>query len=194
MGIILILALVSGALSILLFQNINQLNIAHAEWDTLDDSLSALDSKLISVQLNLNQTEPELSNCENQLSTSEHALKASERSLQELSETSQERTEILDSQLSSSRDQLASIVKRVGELGEIEDNFNKMICDPDLIGLLKMDYSSIQSSSSRLQGFVANLEDSDHVRFAVRNTLWNDTDSKIHRIGYVSDDGNTYST
>ena len=56
-----------------------------------------------------------------------------------------------------------------------------------------MDYSSIQSSSSRLQGFVANLSDTDHVSYAVRNTLWNNADSKIHGIRYVSNDGKTYS-
>ena len=192
-GIILIFVLISGALSIILFQNITQLNNAHAESDILGESLSSLDSEFNDLQQNLNQTKTDLSKCENQLSTTVEKLQTTEKTLQDLTQSSQDRIENLDSRLKSSRDQLASNVQKLGELEDIEDKYNQLVCDSDNLGQLNMDYSSIQSSSSRLQGFVANLHDTDHVSFAVRNTLWNNADSKIHGITYVSDDGKTYS-
>ena len=192
-GIILILVLITGSLSIVLIQNITQLNNVRAESDSFAESLSTLDSEFNTLQQNLDQAKTEISTCENQLSTSENELQATEHELQELTQSSLESIENLERQLELSRDQVDTKSARVRDLVDFENKYNHMICDPDLIDLLKMDYSSIQSSSSRLQGFVANLNDTDHVSFAVRNTLWNNADSKIHGINYVSNDGKTYS-
>lgn len=192
-GMIIILILISAALSITIIQNFNQLAKARAESNVLSESLSSMESEFDSSQEKLRQAESKLSNCENKLRTSKDATQASEQSLRELTETSQERIENLDSQLSSSRNQLASTLKRVGELEEIEDKYNQVICDPNLMEQLKMDYSGIQASSSRLQGFVSTLPDVDHISWAYRTTIWNNTDSKVHGVRYVSEDGNAYS-
>lgn len=199
--IILILILVVGSLTVVLFLNIIQLNNLRTEstslegdYSSLEDEFFSLVSDLESIQQNLTTTSLELVTCNDQLSEAKDNIQAIDLEMQDLTQSSQERYEDLESNLISSRDQLASNIRKLSDLREIEDKYNQLICDSDLIDQFNMDYSSIQSSSSRLQGFVANLPGTDHISYAIRNTLWNNADSKIHGIRYVSDDGNTYST
>ena len=192
-GIILILILVVGSLSVLIFLNINQLNNLRNQSASDQKDISSLESELAISQQEFTDTTKELSSCESRLSTTEENLQATEQELLNLTQSSQDEIQNLEDQLKTSRDQLTSKLRELGELKTIELQYNKLVCDSDSYGQLNMDYSSIQTSSSRLQGFVANLPDVDHTSYTFRNTLWNNRDSKIHSVRYVSTDGNTYS-
>jgi uncharacterized protein (DUF3084 family) len=192
-GLIIILILGIGSLAILLFLNQTKVNNLQKASSPLAHDLSALGAELILKKQNLDKVSSDLDSCTSQLNTAEEKFQTADRELQELTQSSQESIEKLESQLALSRDQIAVKNTSLRELESIANKYNQLICDPYSMDQLKMDYSSLQSSSSRLQGFVANLDDTDHVSNSVRNTLWNNADSKIHGITYVSDEGNTYS-
>lgn len=191
--IIIILILVVGSLTVFLFTTNNQLYNVRLASASFEQDIASLESELDLSQQNFNNSTNELTSCKSHLSTAEQNIQDTEQELLDLNLTSQDTIENLEGQLQLSRDQVATKSTKLRELEDIEEEYNQLICDSDNNGQLNMDYSSIQSSSSRLQGFVANLHDTDHVSYAVRNTLWNNADSKIHGITYVSDDGTTYS-
>jgi septal ring factor EnvC (AmiA/AmiB activator) len=58
---------------------------------------------------------------------------------------------------------------------------------------LDMDYSSVLAASSRLTAYVDGLSFVDHASTSYRDTVWNNTDTKIYGIRYVHEDKETYS-
>jgi len=75
------------------------------------------------------------------------------------------------------------------QITKFETELGKLKCDKSLT----MDYSSILASSSRVQSFVDGLPNVDHVSWTYRDSIWTNTDTKIHGVRYIAEeDGEQY--
>jgi DNA repair exonuclease SbcCD ATPase subunit len=94
-------------------------------------------------------------------------------------------------QIEAERDKLSREVRGANqESARLERELDKLLCSKQI----EMDYSSVLSASSRLIGYVSSLPNVAHVGTTLRNTLWNNADSKVHIITYTDrEDGGYYS-
>jgi len=137
--------------------------------DSLQESIDRMSGELEEYKSNLDESRSNLAGLETQLEEKNQNIAALEE--QEL-----------------------ELKKDLGDKTLEIKNLNKQVdfyrCDEDLA----MDYSSVLAGSSRLMSYVDGLPSVDHVSTSFRNTIWNNTDSKIYGIRYVAEDGETYST
>ena len=72
--------------------------------------------------------------------------------------------------------------------------YKDIMCDQELTDTFKMEYSDIQTISSRLQSYVAGLPDVQRISYTYRTTVWNNAQSKLHGVMYTSkEDGKQYA-
>ena len=148
---------------------------AYSRVRSLSGALASSQADLSSVNGQLERANTTIAGANDTISTQE-ALLATDES--EVATLEAENT-TLHSDLAESRSEASSASARL----------DRLLCDPQYT----MDYTSILAASSRLMGYVDGLESVAYVSGTLRNTLWNNADSKVHVIRYIGSDGNPYS-
>ena len=148
---------------------------AYSRVRSLSGALASSQADLSSVNGQLERADSTIAGANDTISTQE-ALLATDES--EVATLEAENT-TLHSDLAESRSEASSASARL----------DRLLCDPQYT----MDYTSILAASSRLMGYVDGLESVAYVSGTLRNTLWDNADSKVHVIRYIGSDGNPYS-
>jgi hypothetical protein len=132
---------------------------------------------------NLQEVSDELEQKQSQLSQAETTLNETQKALEE--------EKAKNSKLEKDyNDKNSLLTEARSELNNVKPKLDKLLC-PKQFG--EMDYSSIINASERLQYYVSTLPDVVQVSSTMRNTLWNNADSKVHVITYKFTDGQFYS-
>jgi hypothetical protein len=167
-GITIILAIATiaaGALAVAAYSRVR----------SLSGALASSQADLSSVNGQLERANTTIAGANDTISTQEAHLATDES---EVATLEAENT-TLHRDLAVSRSEASSASARL----------DRLLCDPQYT----MDYTSILAASSRLMGYVDGLEDVAYVSGTLRNTLWDNADSKVHVIRYIGSDGNPYS-
>ena len=78
------------------------------------------------------------------------------------------------------------------ELSWLTSDIEKLMCEEELEG---MTYNDILTVSSNLMAWVTYQSWAERSNMTVRDTIWNNTDTKLHGVYYTaSDDGERYLT
>lgn len=72
---------------------------------------------------------------------------------------------------------------------KLEREINSFKCTESLAD---MQYETILNVSDILSGWMARQSYVVRTNYTYRDTIWNNTDTKIHSVQYLHDDGNTY--
>ena len=167
-GITIILAIATiaaGALAVAAYSRVR----------SLSGALASSQADLSSVNGQLERADSTIAGANDTISTQEALLATDESGVATL----EAENTTLHRDLAESRSEASSASARL----------DRLLCDPQYT----MDYTSILAASSRLMGYVDGLESVAYVSGTLRNTLWDNADSKVHVIRYIGSDGNPYS-
>jgi len=148
---------------------------AYSRVRSLSGALASSQADLSSVNGQLERADSTIAGANDTISTQEALLATDESGVATL----EAENTTLHRDLAESRSEASSASARL----------NRLLCDPQYT----MDYTSILAASSRLMGYVDGLESVAYVSGTLRNTLWDNADSKVHVIRYIGSDGNPYS-
>lgn len=104
----------------------------------------------------------------------------------QLGEVQDERDAVSEQLEQSKRDSDAARAENF----EISRALDKLICRQKIAS---MNYSGILEATSRLEAYTNSLSYVAYVNGSYRDSLWNNTDTKVHAIRYTHSDGNPYS-
>lgn len=149
-------------------------NVPQEQYDTALTDLEDLRTNISSLETEIQRLE----NVESNLVTREEELEAA---LSEL--------ETLRSNYDDLEDERAELNRKTSIL---ESTISEYRCDE---GVSSMSYSNILDSSSKLQAWVTNQPWASRSTSTIRDSIWNNTDTKLHGIYYVaSKDNERYLT
>lgn len=157
---------------------ISDLNKEKTNFTELEVSIDALDEELDGANHQFQELETDVEDYQEEIVSLEKSLGETE---EELSSTQSEFNDLTD-KYNELHDLYGKNVRRISSL---EKEAEKYICDESL----NMDYSGIAASSERLMDFYARQSHVEHVRYAYRDHIWTNTDTKIHSIRYIENDG-----
>lgn len=166
-------------------------------------------SQLRASQASLSSVSGELQTARSQLVEREEIQQSLEEELEAaLIENKTKEAEISDLEVqlndAETRAQEASdqIAKLEGEKKEISSTLTKTLTEKAALtrkvdfykceDSINMDYSGVMPASSRLMAYVDGLPKVAHTSTSYRNTIWNNTDTKIYGIRYVTEDRETF--
>lgn len=72
---------------------------------------------------------------------------------------------------------------------KLTEEIGELICDETIED---MQYNSILNVSEIISGWMARRPKVERIHNTYRDTIWNNTDTKIHSVRYLHKDGNTY--
>ena len=140
-----------------------------------DQSIQSLEENLSTIQNELTETQGEVTNLDEEISILEDEKQVLST---EISNLETENEELLQDLRDTKQ-----------ESSSLERQLDNLLCSSQI----NMDYSSILAASSRLIGYVSNMANVSHVGSTMRNTLWNNADSKVHVVTYTDREGGYYS-
>ena len=184
---ILLIAAITGWVSFANYKK-SYTTMVQAYVETVSDyeyAIQGLTTRYEDTENKLEDTENKLENAENKLEESENKLEESENKLEIASATITEK----ESELSQAGEEIAVLVidnldlkEDIRVLRPLED----LLCDDQI----SMDYSGLLNSTSRISSYVGTLSHVSRVSLTWRTELWNNRDSRIHGISFVSRNDN----
>jgi len=181
--------------------------VPEEDYQAAQEQITALETQLKDAKTNLESANTEIETLSSELKITQDQLTSTSDELTTV-ETEVERLTLVETEYFSVTETLSdtqsALNKLIIDYDALEDEKNgalrakraaetelgKHICDTQISN---MKYTNIMDISTQLMGWYATRSYVDMVHGSYRDTIWNNTDTKIHSIRYRhADDGETY--
>lgn len=156
--------------------------VSAEEYSILRAKNEELQSELVSLNNALVNADNEIENLTENINVLEQEKDDHEKLIEEFQEKSNELEE-LNKELKEEKSSL-QVEKR-----ELESQLTFFICDESIVD---MKYETILNVSDILSGWLAKQSYVVRTNYTYRDTIWNNTDTKIHSVQYLHSDGEIY--